>query len=171
MTLSGFASHIRSEWVQKRTDIEVVLHELRDLIVKGKTIEARNVRCNIAVPSSIPSFGLRIKYWIGNYSPRERKLRWNRGQGVIGRVYEDKKPILADLSHLHGSTYHEVAASSDPPQMWGITESHWEVTRQMGVVLSVPIFRGDSEDVIGVLTLLMIPTRHSLPCLPRARKL
>jgi len=47
MTLSGFASDIRSEWVQKRTDIEVVLHELRDLIVKGKTIEARNVRCNI----------------------------------------------------------------------------------------------------------------------------
>ena len=33
MTLCNFASHIRSEWVQKRADIEVVLEQLMDLII------------------------------------------------------------------------------------------------------------------------------------------
>lgn len=160
MTYATLSSELRSYFGGKRNDIEATLRELVFTAVGKRTQNAQHVRCNLAVPGLAPWLGLRIKYWVGDYSKEELALRWNKGQGVIGRVFEDKRAIWADLRNLQGESYRQVAATNEGYGMWGITERHWNATHHLSTVMSVPVFRKETSEVIGVLTLDDINPPH-----------
>lgn len=153
MSYATLSSELRNYFGGKRNDIEATLRELVFTAVGKRTQNAEHVRCNLAVSGLAPWLGLRIKYFVGDYSKDELALRWNKGQGVIGRVYEDRRAIWADLRNLQGESYRQVAATNEGYGMWGITERHWNATHRLSTVMSVPVFRKDTTEVIGVLTL------------------
>ena len=155
MALATLNSEFAKYSARKREQIETILELMVHMIIGDKmmrTTSGSGVRCSVAAPAPFPWSHLRLKYFVGNYSKRERKLSWYKGQGVIGRVFEDKRACVADLTHLQGGTYEEVAASNEGSRMWGITEAHWEATRHVATVVSIPIYNKAGK-VIGVLTL------------------
>lgn len=152
MALATLNSELAKYSARKREQIEATLELMVSMVIGNRIMQGSSVRCNIAVPVLVPWTHLKLKYFVGNYSKSERKLHWYKGQGVIGRVFEDKRACVADLTHLQGRTYEEVAASNDGSRMWGITEAHWNATRHVATVVSLPIYNKNGK-VIGVLSL------------------
>ncbi len=154
MALATLNSEFAKYSAGKREQIEAILELMVNMILGDKARKTRgsSVRCSVAAPAPFPWSHLKLKYFVGNYSKSERKLGWYKGQGVIGRVFEDKRACVADLTHLQGRTYEEVAASNEGSRMWGITEAHWEATRHVATVVSIPVYNKAGK-VIGVLSL------------------
>nr|PZN79977.1 MAG: hypothetical protein DIU57_14640 [Pseudomonadota bacterium] len=155
MALATLNSEFAKYSARKREQIEAILELMVNMIIGDKmmrTTRGSGVRCSVAAPTPFPWSRLKLKYFVGNYSKSERRLSWYKGQGVIGRVFEDKRACVADLTHLQGRTYAEVAASNEGSRMWGITEAHWEATRHVATVVAIPI-HNKAGKVIGVLSL------------------
>lgn len=77
---------------------------------------------------------------------------WEVGQGCCGICAKRQQPTLADLGDLKGKPYEELLIREDHQPMWGLTREQWEHTRDLGSVVSVPIFYpSDPSSVAGVL--------------------
>lgn len=127
---------------------EVLREELRmvvRLLVGSDT--SSSVRANIMTRRYFGLGPLRIAYWYGNYEKQERRLCWNRGQGAVGLAYEPRSLVRFDLSDHNDKTFEELAASANS---YGMDREHWDLTRDIRCVVSVPIVRGDR--MLGVLS-------------------
>jgi len=118
---------------------EVLREELRmvvRLLVGSDT--SSSVRANIMTRRYFGLGPLRIAYWYGNYEKQERRLCWNRGQGAVGLAYEPRSLVRFDLSDHNDKTFEELAASANS---CGMDREHWDLTRDIRCVVSVPIVR------------------------------
>lgn len=89
-------------------------------------------------------------------------LTWRVGEGACGTAVRSGQPCIINL-HAQGFTgkhYAALTEREDGQPWWGITQREWEHTRDLAVVISLPLF--DVEDEATVIGVVNIDTRAPL---------
>lgn len=70
-------------------------------------------------------------------------------QGLCGLAVRERAPVWRDLGRYQGKAYEDILDLEDKQPRWGMTRVHWERTRDLGSIVSVPILYRDT--VLGVV--------------------
>jgi hypothetical protein len=92
---------------------------------------------------------------IAAYPPKTDSVNtvdWTIDQGRCGLAVRDKEPVVQDFTDFQGRPYDALLSSIDKLPLWGLTREQWEHTRDLGSIVSIPIFSfGPSPIIVGVL--------------------
>lgn len=117
----------------------------------NEQINSFNLRCNVMLP-----YGDNLRI-ILRYPDLKRAtgVPWAQGEGVCGTAFEERREVMArDLTPYRGRDYSRilVGKGKDRHRLWGMTERQWEMTRNLGSVISLPLISaGDDGKVLGIL--------------------
>lgn len=91
----------------------------------------------------------------GAPSIEERRLRWaaneSKWEGACGRAVYSRQMVTLDIADWRGKPYEAILKTEDGQPRWGITREQWAHTRDIGSVLSIPLFEEDR--LVGVMNI------------------
>ena len=146
---------INSYFYKKGKTKELALFQLEDILsVCVKAVreyqnrqETNTLRANIMVPRE-ENLEILVSYRMEN--DLDMGITFAYGQGCCGDAFDAGVPVVGDLDVVYRSTWEETREFCGTPP-WGITKKHYEMTRDLKAVVSIPLIYRDS--VIGILNL------------------
>lgn len=85
---------------------------------------------------------------------REKGCEWSIDQGVCGMAVRKGHAMWRDLGDVQGLPFHAIRNDDDHQPRWGLTEELWSYTRDLGSVVSIPLFHPKNPlEVIGVFNI------------------
>lgn len=116
--------------------------------------------------SSEPEVGIRLHImrltgprlqpvaWCRIENKKELNLRWTTQTGCCGLAARTGQTAVGDMAPYKGREYSAILHPEDKQPRWGLTEEHWAIVRDLGSVVSIPLFASKGRDrVIGVLNI------------------
>ncbi|MEW6308956.1 MAG: hypothetical protein AB1492_07895 [Bacillota bacterium] len=94
---------------------------------------AAGTRCNVML---LRGDELRVHWHTRMRSQQERSLVWKLGQGCVGKACRRGEVVAEDLPAV--SSYDQLRGDDDQAE-WGLTLDHWQLTRDLRAVVSMPI--------------------------------
>lgn len=116
--------------------LEDYLHNMAEAI--EKTVPGGRVRVNVMTFDKKKGV-LKVRWHAKMESEMEQQLGWKKGQGCAGRAFETQEIQSSDLSQIQAVSDFEHLRRHDGQTPWGMSKDHWQLTRDLGSVLSVHI--------------------------------
>ncbi|MFZ5816541.1 MAG: hypothetical protein ACOY93_14785 [Bacillota bacterium] len=113
--------------------------------------EEAGIRANVM---TLAGNRLKAVAWCRMENQRERDLKWTLQTGSCGLAARNGMTVFADLEQYKGKEYTAILYPEDMQPRWGLTEEHWAYVRDLGSMVSIPLFASaSSTKVIGVLNI------------------
>ncbi|KKM11091.1 hypothetical protein SY88_10175 [Clostridiales bacterium PH28_bin88] len=97
---------------------------------------------------------------IGMSSDPDKDITFGLGQGCCGTCAELGEVVIGDLENIYGNSYQETCQKNEGRSPWGISKLHWESTRDLKSLISVPVF--DPDDLNSVIAVLNLDDKISI---------
>ncbi|MDH7479892.1 MAG: hypothetical protein QHH02_07770 [Syntrophomonadaceae bacterium] len=159
LILTGLAG-IASEWYKSaklEKDIQrSALHDLLNhILCSVRALQNRRdtntLRINIMENKNNQ---LVIIDQIGMSNDLDHDISFSLGQGCSGASAEINKIVVCDLTEVYDTTFELNCQKNNSKPPFGISKAHWEKTRDLKSLISVPIRHPkDPSKVIGILNL------------------
>lgn len=90
--------------------------------------------------------------WCRMENRQEINLKWTTRTGCCGLAVRTGRTVFGDMAEYKGREYAAILYPQDKQPRWGLSEEHWSLVRDLGSVVSIPLFASkESDRVIGVL--------------------
>lgn len=137
---------VRSQFGQ--TIMRVILRDLLDSF-DPEIVSHAKLCCNVM---QLSGDTLTIVTAYPEKSDPKDSVQWTTMQGCCGQSIRNEEVIIQNFAEYRGKPYEALIRSEDGLPMWGITREQWEHTRDLGSIVSIPIFSFEALPVvIGVL--------------------
>lgn len=128
--------------------MRVILKDLLDSFDHG-IVDQSKLRCNVMQLDG-DTLSILAAY------PEKRdpmgSVTWTTQQGCCGRAVREQEIVIQNFDEYRGKPYAALIRSEDGLPLWGITHKQWEHTRDLGSIVSIPVFSFEPVPiVIGVL--------------------
>ncbi|PSR25667.1 MAG: hypothetical protein C7B46_20565 [Sulfobacillus benefaciens] len=137
--------------IRSRFGDEITRIILQDLLesVDPEIRRKINLRCNVMVRDGST---LKMRAAYPEKTDPMGTIEWTTDQGCCGLAVRRQEPVVLNLIEFRGRPYESLLDPEDELPKWGITRDQWEHTRDLGSIVSIPIFSiGPSSAIIGVL--------------------
>lgn len=119
--------------------------------IPGSRDEAVGIRVNIM---KLTGNRLRPVAWFRMENQKELELEWTIHTGCCGLAVRTRSTALGDMTEFKGQEYAAILHDEDKQPRWGLMPEHWSYIRDLGSVISIPLFLpGSADKVIGVLNI------------------
>lgn len=137
---------VRSQFGQ--SIMRVILKDLLDSFDPQIVSQAR-LRCNVM---QLTNDTLSILAAYPEKHDPMGSVKWTTLQGCCGRSVRERDVVIQDFGEYRGKPYESLKKPEDGLPLWGITQEQWEHTRDLGSIVSIPIFSFEAVPVVvGVL--------------------
>lgn len=138
-------------FIRSRFGDEITRIILEDLLqtVEPSIRDRVHLRCNVMIRDGS---ALKMLAAYPEKTDPMGTVSWTVEQGCCGLAVRRQEPVVLNLVEFQGKPYDALLDPEDELPKWGITREQWEHTRDLGSIVSIPIFSiGPSPEIIGVL--------------------